>query len=475
MQYTARVMTSTINRYVKQEIAPIFRKSVLLGLLKARGRIKYKVGGLNIVWTVRYLRRQLRDVLGAVTATEFPNVSTKIQATMGWAAYDMGESIAKMEKLVNQGSEVQIYNLYESVLKELLGDFTEQWRLRLWQDGTVTGTGLMGILSMFGGSSTPTGDGIYSNAGSYSRSTAQDGTTPWWCCSPNNSTTYAGISTALGAKVSDYSNPNTAENYPKGSFSPGLNFFTPLYIDYNSRAFTPNPAFNTGIHCWDQQWQQAFNALTTYMGTLQKEQPNVVVLDPDLYMRAENSTIGQQRFVVTDSSETRVLGFKSVEYNGQELLYEYGVPSGMAFALNIDKLNYYCMQGQLIERTEDEDIVTSEDLVKFDNYGQLWAESPPRNPTTDRLRRAVFSTKDPKTCLSKISFRSRLVARLPPPTRKSPARTVWCPSCRRPPEPSPRRLRSAKTWPRLCRARSSTFRWGTQPSRRTSARPPTST
>ena len=379
LNVTARVATSTINRYIKREIEPIYRKSILLGMLRAKGRMKFNVGGKNIVWDVRYLRRVIRDVLGAVTQTTFPNTSTKIMCTMGWAAYDMGESIAKLEKLINQGSEVQIYKLYESVLKELLGDFTEQWRLRLWQDGTVTGTGLMGILSMFGGSTTPTNDGIYNQPKTYTASTGQDGTSAWWCCNPNNSTTYAGVSTALGNKVNDYVDAIQSENFPKGYFSPGYNFFTPLMVDYNSKFFTPNSQISmsaTPTHNWDSQWQQALNYITEYHGILQKDSPDVIVLDPDLYVRASNSMIPQQRFVVADSSELRSLGFKAVEYQGQELASEFGVPSGMAFLLNWDKLEYDCMQGQLIERTEDEDIATSEDLVKLDNYGQLWAESP---------------------------------------------------------------------------------------------------
>ena len=86
LNVTARVATSTINRYIKREIEPIYRKSILLGMLRAKGRMKFNVGGKNIVWDVRYLRRVIRDVLGAVTQTTFPNTSTKIMCTMGWAA-----------------------------------------------------------------------------------------------------------------------------------------------------------------------------------------------------------------------------------------------------------------------------------------------------------------------------------------------------------------------------------------------------
>jgi hypothetical protein len=394
MQFPIRVSTSTLNRYIKAKIEPIYRKSVLLGLLKARGSIKYNMSGApNVVVPVRWLRRGIRDVSGPVTSTTFPNTSTYVHAAFGWAGYDLGESITKLEVLVNKSSEVQIYNLLERVISELAGDFTEQWRLRLWQDGNITGTGLMGILSMFGGSSTPTGpvdSPIYNGCGTYTPLKISTSTN-WWACAP--SATYGGISTALGAKVNDYVGSDglaagaSVTNFPVGnSFSPGYNFYSPLMVDYNSHQFNPNPAMlgtgssfvsgGVGIHSWDTQWQQSFNALTTYMNILQSTPVDLVVLDPDLYRRAEDSMIAQQRFVVVESSQTRSLGFKSVEYNGTELMSEFGVPAGMGFALNFSKLHYYALQGDLMEKEEDEDIVTSESLKKISSYGQLWADSP---------------------------------------------------------------------------------------------------
>jgi len=371
-----RINTSTLNAWIKEEISPIFRKSVLLAMIQAKKKIKYNCGGDKVAWNMRYLRRAVNKITGAVTSTSFPNVSTKIPVVLDWAGYDMGESVTKLERLKNQGADVKIYDLIQSVLAELLPDFMESWRMKLWQDGTQAADELMGLLSIFGGSSTPNAEGTYNNPGSYTHSHGKDGTSYWWCCTPNNSTTYAGISTALGAKVNDYVNTDTTQNYPLGQFSTGYNFNSPLYIDYNSPKFSPNPQLyvdgvTTPVHCWESQWQQSCGRLQTWMGTLHNRPIDAIILDPDLFSRAQDSMISGQRFNVVESSEMRAVGIKDFEFNGTSFAYEYGVPSGMGFAIPFDQLEYRCMQGQLVERAEDQDIVTSENLYRYDTYGQL--------------------------------------------------------------------------------------------------------
>jgi hypothetical protein len=355
---TSRVKTSTINRYIRQEIAPIYRKSFIMAMLKARGRIKYNMGGDEIVWYPRYKRRTIRNIAGPVTATSFPATNTKIKASLGWAGYDLGESIEKLERLKNQGSEVKLFDIAQSTIKELIEDFTEDLRLKLWDDGATT-DGLMGIGSWSAYADTDATPCV---------KTSTNG--EFWSVAPT--ATYARLSCALGAKVDDWTAPDGSA-WPVGTGATGYHFWSPLLVDYNSALFTPTSG---STHNWDTQWQQALNALTTYSGILQKNPLDVIVLDPDLLRRAKDSTIGNQRFVVTDGTEVRSLGFKSLEWEGVELMEEYGVPAGRGYGLRFDKLNLWSMQGQLIERTEDTSIVTSEDLYKLDSYLQLWTESP---------------------------------------------------------------------------------------------------
>jgi hypothetical protein len=388
--FTARVQTSTINFWIKQVIEPIYRKSVVMGFLKSKGRMKMKSGGTALSWPVRFYRRKIRNILLGATQRSFPNTSTEVHASLPWYGYDMGESIQKIEKLINQNAgPSQIYDLVRRTVEALAGDFTEDLRLRLWGDGTQTGTDLMGILSLIGGSATPN-DGIYNGLGSYylvcdngvNANLARVGATGYAGTAEGYfsgfpTQTYAGLSTTLGNRVNDWTNGgNTTVCWPAGYFSPSFNFWSPLMVDYNNVGFDPDPAVSTTAHVWKSQWQEAFNAMTSYLGILQKQPVDMVVLNTELLRKAKDSLIGTQRIVVTDTSEARSLGFKSLEYNGCEMIDEYGVPVGMGVGMTWDKLEWHSLQGQLIERTEDTDIVTSENLYLLDSYGQLKCESP---------------------------------------------------------------------------------------------------
>lgn len=372
-----RIKTSTLNAWIMEKIEPIYRASVLWGMMKARGRIKYKQGGDFVNWKMRYMRREINKISGAVTSTQFTNTSTEIPAQLGWSGYDLGESITKIERLKNQDRQWRIEDLVQSVLDELVPDFLESWRLKLWQDGARDAGGLAGILSIFGSSATPNGAN-YTNPPSFSATTGYDGTSAWWCCTKDNYVSdYGGVSTQLGALQNDYSAPanDVTVNYPLGQFSTAYNFNSPLLIDYNSKRFHPNPQLyvdgSTPYHSWESQWQQACNMLMVHLNNLQQKPVDALVMTADMLARAQNSMISQQRFNVVESSEMRSLGFKSLEYNGAEFVTEYGVPEGMGFAIPFDQLEYRCMGAQLIERSEDKDITTSEDLYKLDTYGQL--------------------------------------------------------------------------------------------------------
>ena len=113
-----------------------------------------------------------------------------------------------------------------------------------------------------------------------------------------------------------------------------------------------------------------------YLTLLQRDKPDMLILDADLLRRAQNSTIAQQRFVVTGASEAKSLGFDTLEYNGYEFATEYGVPPGCGIIFTFDKMQMLSWQGDWMERIEDKDPTTSEDLYKVDAYWQMKFESP---------------------------------------------------------------------------------------------------
>jgi hypothetical protein len=226
-------------------------------------------------------------------------------------------------------------------------------------------------MSLIGASSTLSADGCYNQLGTYTPITPTDGSSPWWACAPNK--TYAGLSTALGNKVNQWTGA-TDIAFPAGQFPEGYYFWSQIIGNYNSTYFTPTGSSST--HSWDTQWQQAFNAVETYQTKLMKEPVDTWIIDADLMRRAKDSLIDNQRFVVSDSSEVRSLGFRSLEYNGSELLTGYGCPDGHCQGFTWDKMELRLLQSQLIEREEDHDIRTSDDLYLLQSGHQMVFKSP---------------------------------------------------------------------------------------------------
>jgi hypothetical protein len=369
-----RVQTSTLNAWLKEKEEPILRANPLMAMMRHRGLIKYKAGeiGKALNWDVPYIRRKLREIGGNTTDRAFVATNTKLHAQIDWTGYDMTEKISKLERLVNSNSATQISNLVKSTMLELMDDFGVDLGLKMWNDGTITGSGMYGVMSLHGASSTLSADECYNQLGSYTELSPVDAN-DWWNCQPTSARTYAGLSTTLGNKVNRWSGADDVA-YPAGQFPEGYMFWTELIGNYNSTYFTPTGSSST--HSWDTQWQQAFNAIDTYQTKLMKEPVDTWILDADLMMRAKNSLIDNQRFVVSDSSEMRSLGFKDLEYNGWSLLTGYGVPDGMAQGFTWSKMELRLLQSQLVERTEDHDIRTSDDLFLLDSYHQMLFRSP---------------------------------------------------------------------------------------------------
>ena len=380
---TVRLNTSTLNGWIYRVIEPLFRESILLGLLKAKGRIKYgsEVAAKSIAWNVSWMRRRTSKITGTVQSLSFPNTSTEVQCSLGWSGRGMGESISELERLINASAKTRIYDLVEHTIGRLSKDFTEDYRLFLWQDGNQTTNDLMGIMSMFGASTTPM-NGVYSQLGSYTPLTPTGGTTAggntsWWFCQPTSAVTYAGQRTDLGYKVNDWVAP-TYSAFPVGQGSYGYNYYTPTIIDYNSKVFSPdNPTgLSTPTHSWQTQFSQAANRMMATLKTLQGVSVDAIICDPELLAQAKDSTLNKQRFVVEDTPLTRDTGLEILSYNGAKFASEYGGPPGGAFAITVDKLNLYSLHKQLIGMMEDDDIVTAENLHRLSAYTQMWAESP---------------------------------------------------------------------------------------------------
>ena len=379
----ANLPIASLQNFLRDRIIdPNMRKSAFLARLKLKKSIEYNKSGVNAcTWPVEYYRRDITEVNGTTTTIDFPYVMQEDQASIPWSEYRLGDSIPKMVRLVNAPGQNQLYSLVEKRLTKLTKEFLEAYRYRLWQDGSKTQAGLYGMLSMFGASTTPTyfsaDKPVYNQAGTY-LPIAPSSASAWWSCAPN--CTYAGISTVLGTRDNTWAGSSTVA-WPDGIFSPTYCYWSPIITNYQSGYFSPNLAVdpNGTTHSWKTQWQQAVNRTIAFLNEIRGAGVDTVMLTASMLADAEDSTIGQQRFVAGEmgtADSDLSLGIRNLSYNGVQFITEFSVPSGCAFVMPFDKLHLWSMQGDLIGNQKDQDIVTLEDLFALDAFSQMWVESP---------------------------------------------------------------------------------------------------
>ena len=340
---TPRIKTSTLSKHLRTLVEPIYREDSFMAGLKSHGRITYNNGGDMVKWYPRFRRRTINAGDGLPASTSFPVTNTKKIATLPWRKYDLGESLMKMERLMNQGDS-RLFNLAETVINEVAGDFIEDLRLKLYSNGYATNSKeIMGLESMFRNS-----ESLISGS---------------FCAAPNN--TYAELNSTLANYGGDWTG-----NWPVGTGDAEYCFWTPMIID------TKYASFGT-TNTWAGQWQYVLNAMMTYQQILQRSTIDFLLLNSELLRQAKDSLQSGQRFEITQNSKiTTETGVKTLSFEGLELSTEYGVPSNVGYGLRWKQMELMSMQKQLIDTSRDEDITTSTDLIALDSYLQLKCTSP---------------------------------------------------------------------------------------------------
>jgi hypothetical protein len=367
-----RIQTATLNAWLKKIEEPVYHNNPLMAHMRQKGLINYNaenVGG-RLNWQVRVFRGKPSPITGEQREASFPVRQRIAQASLGWCGYDMAERLTWLEKKLNVANKNRLYDIHEQILRMGMDDFLYYLGLYMWQDGSIPGNELYGYLSLIGGSSTKTAEGCYNALGTYTPITPADGASSWWACSLDR--TYAGLTMNLGNKDSAIT-VDEDKAFPMGKFSEAYHYWHPIIGDYNSDYFTVDSG---ETHNWKNQWQQALNAVNTYHAKLHKKPVDLYIIDADLLRQAVDSLEDKQQITVTSSSETKSLGFKSLEYNGIELLPGYGVPDGLVAGFTWDAMQLRLLQSQLVEREEDHDIVSSDDLYKLSSGMQMQFSSP---------------------------------------------------------------------------------------------------
>jgi hypothetical protein len=342
---TPRIEVSTLHKYIRDRVEPIFRKSVLMAELKKRGRISFNHGGDIMEWRPRIRRRDITAGNGNPVAISFPRTNTKMKVSLPWRQYQMGESITKYEKLTTQNSAETFFKIAQDVVKEMMDDFVESFRQKLYGDGGVNTKDIHGLESMFSVNGCVTNSKVGN---------------------PND--TYANKSTALGTLGGDWT-PDTGDGWPTGTGKVEYHAWSPMVIDYQ------NSGWAATTKTWKNTWMEAIRYGTTYMGVLQKQEPDMLILTAEMVREMKDSLDASQHFLAEVKPTTDV-GYKELTFEGLTIAYEYGVPEGCGYFLDFDAIELMSMQGQLVEKADDTDITTSTDLIALDFYGNMRFEAP---------------------------------------------------------------------------------------------------
>ena len=354
---TNRLSATTLNKYLKKPVRPLTRKSVIFGMMVTKGKVKWKDGALALKWNVETNRRTLNPITGAEHRTSFQQDYPVIALEMDWAMWEMGLSINIVEKLKNQNAgDAQWLDLVQRVVEKGSEDATTDLQTKFWQDGNATGCGgFMGMESFLGHS------GLVSSS---------------FLCAPHDE--YCGKDTDLGTFGGSWTG-----TYPDGSGPYSYNVLSPTIVDYCDTNQLAHGTVAANYNTWENSWQYAVNALVTTLGTLQDAEPDVIVMNRQMYAQACDSLVGKQQLTIGDPNSDLVkLGHKVRNYNGVDLVYEYGVrdetndKDAVGYAINFDHVYLTSLLPQLIATEEDHDIVTSDDLKKIMVSLQAVWESP---------------------------------------------------------------------------------------------------
>lgn len=346
-----RVANTTIHEYLRKQEENITRNRKLLAMLRKKGRITMNHGGDLMDWKVRFKRAPMRTFGEGDTLT-FARVNRHKTAQLDWRGYAATDSINKMEKLKNKGTEA-IIKIYSEIAPSLMKDIEENFCDELYIDGNASGNEgrIHGFKSYFG----------YSGAASAG-----------YIASPSD--TYAGLVTTLGNYGGSWSTVSSNVNWPAGTGDPEYDFWSPLIVDYTDSAWA------SGTDNWANNCVECirYAIINSTKNRSMKGMLQLILLEPDMYRNYLEKQETKERLVITrgESDDSLYsLGFKDVtNQDGVEVTSEYGVPTGEGYGICFDELELCSLQDSLfVAETPDFDIASQSERFSIDFFGNMKA------------------------------------------------------------------------------------------------------
>jgi hypothetical protein len=316
----SRQVNTTTNRFLREEEVNILRNRKLTALVQQKGRIKYNQSGNKLEWRVRYKRVPIQGYADADTLT-FPRRDRWKVASLPWRGYVVTDSEGKIESLANRGPEA-IIKVYGEVGQNLRDDIEDQFGEEMYLDGNLAANAkrMHGLESFFG-------------------CTAASGAK---VAVPNDS--YAGLSTVLGDGGGAWSG-----TWPDGRGDSNYDYWSPIVIQYAQDVWG-NSGATWALNCLSAL---RFGLRTAQRNKSKRGMVDLVLLSGSMYEQFLNKFDNKQEIIVNRGDRKTglvSLGFGDTTYfDGAEVTWEYGIPDGVGYGINVDEIELNSMQGQLFQ------------------------------------------------------------------------------------------------------------------------------
>lgn len=341
---SAQIVNTTISNWLKGATPAILRKRYLMAKLMQLKRIKLNMTGNEINWTIRHKRSPLQTI-GPGGTIVFAKESKHKKAKLPLRAMYAQGSIDYFDKMMNRGAEAKV-DLWSQRIEERLDDMKDLFPEKIYQqDGNASGSGEI--------------HGLPSAMSATADSTSIFGL---------NNDTYANLLTTRGS----YGGSNSGVFWPFGEAPTQYDFHSPPVVDYTSPLAFSSGGFESDVKTWANTGPQALRA-----GIMAARRNggdlNAIVLHLNLYRQFCDAVAADQRLNVNRNEDPAMtkLGFKGLNFDGVDITWEVGIPSGVGYGFTFDDIELCAFQPKLFEPMTDFNLESLSDRVALMFFGNL--------------------------------------------------------------------------------------------------------
>jgi len=332
----SRTAATTLAKHIREVEESMLRNYQMGALLEAAGRVNYNNSGEGFDWPVQFRLHKVEGNTGE-TQRNFARRNLWKTAHVEYRGYQATDSMYYREFRSNRGPE-GVVKVFENFVDRLETSITQVLGTEYYIDGSASGNeqSWHGLESMFAVNGT-----VNISTGAQRTANAADKV-------GYASDTYGGLSTALGNAGGEN---ESGAIWPDGIADSEYDYWTPLIVNYTSTAFSGSA--DTFAAQGDEAMRYAI--INAQRNTSKNGQITNIFLARDLYTDLLNLIDDKERIQISSEHSLRALGFKNVlNFDGVEVSWESGVPTGVGYGINYDNMELKSMDDSLL-RSEGPD------------------------------------------------------------------------------------------------------------------------